>query len=146
MSANILIVDDEKVIRDSISLYFQSEGYRTESAENGAVALAMLGNKKFDVIISDIIMPEMDGVELLYEVRRQYPMTRVIIITGYVTLNNALACMRYGADTCLFKPIENIDNLRKAVEQSMEYLNKWQKVFKELTGMKPTSEGTNAKS
>ena len=100
-----------------------------------------MGRCRVDVVISDIRMPEMDGVALLREVRRQYPMVRVIMITGYVTLENALACMRNQADTCIFKPIQDMTELEQAVETAMEALARWNRKFRELQGMKPTDEG-----
>jgi DNA-binding NtrC family response regulator len=97
---------------------------------------------RIDVVVSDICMPEMDGVALLREVRRQYPMVRVIMITGYVTLENALACMRNQADTCVFKPLQDMGELEQAVESAMESLSRWNRKFRELQGMRPKGSGS----
>lgn len=143
MSIELLIVDDEVEIRKSLGVYFKSCGYEVTLAENGNAALGVLAVKRIDICISDIIMPIMDGVELLRQVRHDYPMTRVIMITGYVTLENALACMRLGADTCVFKPFEDLSELTSAVEGSTAILNSWKKKLKELVFMKSQSVEEN---
>lgn len=137
MNGQLLVVDDEAEVRDMLSRHFRLLGYGVQQAGNGEEALDVLGRAKIDVVISDIRMPSMDGVALLREVRRQYPMVRVIMITGYVTLENALACMRNQAETCVFKPIEDMAELEQAVEKAMESLARWKRKFHELQGMKP---------
>ncbi len=143
MNGQLLIVDDEIEICKSLSLYFKSIGYDVDIAQNGIEALNIFAKKRIDVLISDIVMPEMDGVELLGEVRKQYPMTRVIMITGYVTLENGLACMRRGADTFIFKPLDDIIELEEEVNTAIARLQKWNKKLKELVGMKPNKKGAD---
>ena len=140
MKGQLLVVDDEAEVREMLARHFRLLGYGVQQAGNGEEALGVLGRAKIDVVISDIRMPAMDGVALLREVRRQYPMVRVIMITGYVTLENALACMRNQAETCVFKPIEDMAELERAVEQAMESLDRWKRKFHELQGMKPKGE------
>ncbi|MFP4163907.1 MAG: response regulator [Chitinispirillaceae bacterium] len=139
MNKRILIVDDEEDIRKSLSRRYSLDEYDTATAENGAEALKLLAQRKFHVVISDIKMPVMDGVDLLRRIRNEYPMTRVIMITGYVTLENALACLRHGADTCIFKPFESMDELDAAVENALKYLEHWDQKLCTLRGMKPAT-------
>lgn len=134
MAINLLIVDDEEEIREMLSRHFRYLGYDVETAENGAAALKIMSKRKTDIVISDIRMPVMDGSELCSRIRKDYPMTRVIMITGYVTLENALSCMRRGADSCLFKPFEDITELEKAVERSVETVQFWINTLNELAG------------
>ena len=138
--AKILIVDDEKEIREMLSRHFRMLDYHIELAENGQEALDILAQKRFDVVISDIMMPVMNGVSLLREVRKQYPMIRVIMMTGYVTLVNALSCMRQQADTIVFKPFNDLSELEQAVETSLKILNIWLTKLRELQGMKSKKE------
>jgi len=79
---NILIVDDEVDMRDSLSELLSREGYSVQEAENGKVALELMGSNKFDLIVSDILMPEMDGVALLKKVKESDSEAVVILITG----------------------------------------------------------------
>jgi DNA-binding NtrC family response regulator len=138
--ATLLIVDDEIEIRQMLSRNFRLKGFDVELAGNGVEALAVLAEKRIDVVISDIMMPEMDGVCLLRNIRQQYPMIRVIMITGYVTLENALACMRVGAQTCVFKPFTDLGELDAEVDCALDSLRKWQEKLRVLRGMK-TAEG-----
>ena len=135
MSLCILVVDDEADIRELLSRHFGYLGFHIETASNGREALEILGAKKIDILISDIMMPEMNGVELLKVVRNDYPLVRSIMITGYVTLENALACMRFGADSCVFKPLD-LPLLEAAVREAEEKIRYWIRILHELRGMK----------
>ena len=141
MKARLLIVDDESEIRDMLSRHFRYKGYEVDSASDGIEALEKMAQVKVDVVISDIIMPRMDGVELLRTIRKQYPMIHTIMITGYVTMENALSCMRHGADTCIFKPLEDLNELEEAVEQAVNRLKHWHEKLRMLQLMNPVVSG-----
>ena len=131
---------DEIEIREMLSRHFRLLGYEAHLAGDGQEAIDVLNNKRIDIIVSDIMMPVMDGVALLRAVRRQFPMTKVIMITGYITLENALACMRNGAETCVFKPLSDLKELDDAVNAAIVSLKRWQDKLLTLRGMK-TMEG-----
>lgn len=137
MKVHLLIVDDESEIRDMLDRHFRYEGYEVEMAANGQEALDKMEAIKTDIVITDIAMPVMDGLELLKAVRAQYPMVHTIVMTGYVTLDNALACMRYGADTCVFKPLADLRELDEAVHRAVQSIQRWLDILKALTEMKP---------
>ena len=139
MKAHILIVDDEEHIRKMLARHFSYLGYSVDTASDGGEALTKLEEIQTDVVISDIMMPVMDGVQLLQRIRRDFPMTRVIMITGYVRLENALACLRYSADTCIFKPIEDLEELEGAVSNAVRYLQHWQDKLAKLQEIKPVT-------
>jgi CheY-like chemotaxis protein len=128
----ILIVDDEPDIRDALSRHFRFMGYQVDTAANGNLALEHMEKVKVDIVISDIMMPERDGIQLLREIRREYPMTHVIMMTGYVTQENVLACMRLGAQICILKPIEDMAELEDAVQIAVKALQRWKQVFIQL--------------
>ncbi len=140
MEKRILIVDDEHAIRDSLARRYRLKGWQVETAENGRAAIEILDTIPFRVVISDIVMPEMDGVELLRRIQADFPMTRVIMITGYVTLENALACLRHGADTVVFKPLTDLSELDQAIDEAFVFLEKWEKKLSRLIGMKDKSK------
>ena len=129
MSARILIVDDEVEICEMLSRHFEFLGYDVDSAAGAGEALEKLQAQRTEVVISDIVMPGINGVDLLKIIRNLYPMTHVIMITGYVTLDNALACMRRGADTCVFKPLADLGELEEAVGRAIKDLRRWQEKF-----------------
>jgi DNA-binding NtrC family response regulator len=136
MKNKILIVDDEDAIRTSLARHFRLEGFNVETAEDGRDAVRKLSRTPFSVVISDIMMPAMDGIDLLRHIRAECPMTRVIMITGHTTLDNALACMRLGAVTCVFKPLADLGELDSAVGTALAHLESWRKKLIELKGLK----------
>jgi DNA-binding NtrC family response regulator len=136
MNARLLIVDDELDILQSIAAYFTVAGYLVETALGAEKALEILACTQIDVMVSDIVMPGINGVELLRLVRAEYPMVKTIMITGYVTLDNALACMQHGADACVFKPLSDLSELQTEIEDALNRVNKWKKKLKELVSMK----------
>ncbi|MFN0157137.1 MAG: sigma-54-dependent transcriptional regulator [Bacteroidota bacterium] len=106
MTHRILVVDDEQIIRESISFILKKEGYEVEWAENGKVALDKIAAQSFDVVITDIEMPVMKGIELLDKVMQVSPQTIVLIITAYGSLETAIAALRAGAGDYILKPLE----------------------------------------
>lgn len=136
MSASILIVDDEKNITESLALDLKFDGYSVITANSGAQAIELLYKNKVDIMISDIMMPNMNGLELLKKVRLGYPMIRVIMMTGYVRLSYALECMQLHADTIIFKPFHDLNELKQAVEDAENSLKKWQDKLKLLQDLK----------
>ncbi|MBU2511852.1 response regulator [bacterium] len=140
MTARLLIVDDELDIREMLSRHYRFKGFEVDLAGNGREALEILSKKRIEIVISDIMMPQMDGVELLKEIRIHYPMVRIIMITGYVTLDNALACMGNGAETLVFKPLMELKELDDAVLRALEGLKAWQKKLQDLQRMKPSAD------
>ena len=137
MKVRILVVDDEAEICDMLTRHFRFLGYDAVSASNGQKALEIIQSNPPSIVISDIKMPVMDGTELLRTLRQEYPMIHVIMITGYVTLDNALTCMRLGADTLVFKPLEDLRELENAVERAVSSITHWLDLLKELRAMKP---------
>lgn len=110
----ILIVDDEEVMRDSLLQVLSREKYVLECAESGSTALESLAEKNFDLVILDLRMPGMDGLQLLDEIRRKHPGIAAIVITGYATLDNAVTSMKKGACDFLPKPFTP-ESIRNAV-------------------------------
>ncbi|MBA4311841.1 MAG: Fis family transcriptional regulator [Chlorobiaceae bacterium] len=106
MSEKILVVDDEQIIRESISFILKKEGYQVSEAENGKIAHNKLLTEPFDLVITDIEMPEMKGIELLNSITKMSPEISVIIITAYGSLETAIASLRSGASDYILKPLE----------------------------------------
>ena len=111
---NVLVVDDESVVRKGISRALANRNMHATEAANGKQALARLKNRVFDLVLLDIKMEEMDGVEVLQQIRRKYPETNVIMITGYPTIATAVHCTKLGALDYLTKPF-SLDDLDAAL-------------------------------
>jgi DNA-binding NtrC family response regulator len=119
MSHRILVVDDEQIIRDSISFILKKEGFTIEEAANGKIALDRITEQPFDVVITDIEMPVMKGIELLERVMQVSPQTLVLVITAYGSLETAIAALRAGASDYILKPIE-FDELLIKLKRMLE--------------------------
>jgi DNA-binding NtrC family response regulator len=105
MSKSILIVEDEETLRESIKRIFTKEGYAVDTAESAEKGLELLTTAVYDVIISDIILPGIDGIEMLGKVREQIPDQIVIIVTAYASLDTSVKALRAGAYDYIMKPI-----------------------------------------
>ncbi|NLT49670.1 MAG: sigma-54-dependent Fis family transcriptional regulator [Ignavibacteria bacterium] len=106
MALKILIADDEKAIRESIKIVLEEEGYSTVTAPDGKEALDILASENIDVVISDIKMPVIDGIELLDKGSKISPDTFFIIMTAYASVHTAIEALRNGAFDYLIKPVE----------------------------------------
>ena len=115
MNKKILIVDDEKNIRTTISAYLLSLGHEIEIAVNGQEALDKLKDSKYDLILLDIKMHIVNGIQVLQEMRRIENETRVIMMTAYGTIENAVESMKLGAVDFISKPF-TLENLKTVID------------------------------
>src|SRR5215472_5876183 len=120
--AHILVVDDERSICELLEITFRKEGHRVEVAQNGESARRKLESGIFDIVISDIRMPDTTGVALLEFCKELSPSTYFLLITGVPTVETAIAAVNSGADRYVIKDHELVDQLRRAVRQVDETL------------------------
>jgi len=120
----ILIVDDEEAITKLITLVFSREGYEVKTAENGDQALKIIQKENIHVIITDLNMPEMNGIKLCRAIRKTVPMAMIFAMTGYASLFELAECREAGFDDYFVKPV-NIKTLVKTAENAFEKLNRW---------------------
>ena len=102
--ARILAVDDEAVILDSFRKILVLAGYNVDTVESGPEALTLVKSRDYEFVFTDLKMPEMDGVEVVKAVKHLKPEIDVAVITGYATIETAVACMQYGAGDYVQKP------------------------------------------
>jgi DNA-binding NtrC family response regulator len=130
---NILVVDDEFSVRDSLCNWFKIEGYRVDTAGNGMEALKKLQEDVWDIVLVDIKMPGMDGMELQRQIKKIDNTMIVIIITAYATVDTAVEAMKEGAYDYLSKPIDpdklsilvrNAVNQRRLVAENLQLREK----------------------
>jgi DNA-binding NtrC family response regulator len=119
MSKSILIVEDEETLRESVKRIFTKEGYVVEAVESAEQGLALLESDLFDVIISDIILPGMDGIEMLIKVREQLPDQIFIVVTAYASLDTSVKALRAGAYDYIMKPIIH-DEIKQVVKNALK--------------------------
>ncbi len=144
----ILIVDDEFSVRDSLFNWFRTEGYRVDTAENGTEALKRLQENSWDIVLVDIKMPGMDGIELQRHVKKIDATTIVIVITAYATVDTAVEAMKEGAFDYLSKPIDpdklsilvrNAVNQKRLMSENVQLRQKVEELFlqDEIVGESP---------
>jgi two-component system response regulator PilR (NtrC family) len=121
--AHLLIIDDERSICELLEISFRKEGHKVEVAPNGETAKRRLASQIFDIVVSDICMPDMDGVELLRYCKEVSPSTVFILITGVPTIDTAIDAVNFGADRYVIKGDRLLDELRPAVQQFAENLS-----------------------
>jgi DNA-binding NtrC family response regulator len=119
--ANILVVDDEQGMRQLLTLVFGRAGHKVRAAENGRRALELLREQAADLIVSDVRMPDMDGIGLLREARSLFPEVAVVMMTAFATVETAREAFKLGADDFIQKPFD-VDELKLIVEKALERL------------------------
>ncbi len=115
----VLVVDDEQNSREGLSKILTKEGYKVHIAEDGEKALQEAEDYKFDLIITDLRMPDMDGIEVLKKVREKNKSIGVVIVTAYGEVNSYLTAMNLGAFEYLNKPI-HLEELRRVIKKALE--------------------------
>jgi YesN/AraC family two-component response regulator len=127
MAANILIVDDEEGIRKSLGAYLKMEGYAVDTAADGAEAIEKLKNAKFNIILLDINMPVMDGLEAIQQIKALDFSIQVIMMTAFSTFDKTMKSLEYGATDYILKPFDNLAEILNLIRISEERLDRWKK-------------------
>ena len=117
--ARILVVDDEQIARDNLEHILRKEEYEVVSVESGTKALKKLEQSDFDLVLTDLKMKQVDGIEVLTRTKEQHPATEVIIVTAYAALSTAIEAMKKGAYHYIPKPYK-IDEVRMVVKKALE--------------------------
>ncbi len=117
----LLVVDDEAIVGKRLKPSLEKHGYEVETLENGRSAIERIGKKDFDIIITDVRMDDIDGMQILEHVMAKYPRTKVIIITGYATVELAREALVKGAFDFIAKPFKPSD-LRVIIEKAVKEL------------------------
>jgi ATP-dependent Lon protease len=118
----ILVVDDEENFLRLLSRTLTKEGYTIRTAGDGKKAIACLEQERFDLAVVDVQMPQIDGMALLRQIRKRYPGTRIILITGFPTAEGRALALQEGAVEYLSKPVE-ISDLKKSVRNTLSHID-----------------------
>jgi len=108
---SILVVDDEDALRTVLSSELMNEGYEVHTAADGDEAVGELGKVAFDLVLLDIKMPRMNGFEVLKHIKQNHEKTKVVMLTGFADLKNAIESKKLGADDFVSKPYDLVDLL-----------------------------------
>jgi len=116
---NILVVDDEQIVLDSIKKHLRKDNYEVHCVLSAHEALEKINQVKFDMVLTDLMMPHIDGLELMKLVKSQFPNMPVIMITGYATINTALQATQLGAFDYVAKPFSKAE-LKAVIKRAAE--------------------------
>ncbi len=120
--AKLLVADDERSMRELLELVFKREGHQVTAVSDGRLALEALQNNSFDLLITDVKMPDLGGIELLRAAREQAPEMMVIMMTAFATINSAREAFKLGADDFIQKPFD-VDEFKLIVRKALEKLD-----------------------
>ncbi len=118
--STVLVIDDKKSMRDMLSQTLAAEGFDVDSVSSGTRGVDLASEKSFDVVVTDLMMPDMDGIKVLSRIRERDPETAVIMMTAYATVENAVEAMKLGAFDFVTKPFDTSHLtflIRRALEQ-----------------------------
>jgi DNA-binding response OmpR family regulator len=151
MKSRILIIDDEENIRSSLEGILRLEGYEAYSVESGEAAVNMLQKGTFDLVLLDLKMPGMDGIDVLRTITKIAPETKVILLTGHGSLESAIDALRLGAQDYILKPASSSEilssvarGLARRIEQQqkrmlLEQIDVSIQRLKDVEGMEPST-------
>ena len=117
----LLIVDDEKVALKNLEHVMRKEGYEVVATQSGANAMAYIEKQAFDVVLTDLRMEKVDGMQILKKCRENCPDSEVVLITGFATLESAVEAMKHGAFYYIAKPLR-LDEVRSSV---LRHVQRW---------------------
>jgi len=118
--ARILVVDDDETIRNTVKAILEDEGYTVDLAATGNDAILKTEQESYNLALLDIRLPDMEGVELLKLMKDTIPRTRKIMVTGYPSMQNAIAALNKQADAYLVKPV-NVEKLLSTVKEQLQF-------------------------
>jgi signal transduction histidine kinase len=120
-SAKILVIEDEALVRQSYDDMLNLFGYEVESVQNGREGMSRITKNDYDIVVTDLNMPEMNGIDVLKYIKKKKPYIEVIVITGYATLENAIEAMKVGAYDYFAKPID-IEHVRIVLSKCVKQI------------------------
>lgn len=132
----ILVVDDEPEILNMIQRYLKMEGYVADVCQNPKEALAKIDRENYKILITDLVMPEMSGVELIKQAKQMNGFLQIIAITGFVKNESIMAAFRYGANNCFMKPLDSLTCLKTEIDASIAKLERITEVLQERLKLK----------
>ncbi len=130
----VLIIDDEKRIRDGVKRMLTLENFEVAAAETGESGMKLIEEKHFDIVLLDLMMPGIPGLEILPRLKTSHPLTVVIVITGYATIEHSIAAMKKGAFDFIPKPFSPQD-LRIVIAKALEFIRTLEDIANEKTRM-----------
>ena len=128
----VLIVDEDEVVLSSLEKLLKQEGYSVVTTQSTEKAFEKVKAQKFHIVVANIVMPQMDGIELLKEIRKYDPMTQIIMMTEHSTMDKVLSSLEYGANDYIYKPFKSEEFVIDVIQYSIQKLERWREVIIQL--------------
>ena len=135
---HVLPVDDDPEIRAVLVGHCNKRGWPVDAVADGLEALTIATRVPLEIVVTDLEMPGLGGIELIRRLRLEQPMARVIVMSGHATLDSAMECLSEGAFTMIAKPLGNCAGLDRAMDQAAWVLADWRAQMRRLVGMPKT--------
>ena len=119
MPKEIIVIDDEKIVCNMCKRVLEADGYEVETFTDSVLALQRIQEKRFDIVVTDLKMEDVSGMDILREVNTRYPDTKVIMLTAYATLDAAIEAIREKIFDFFPKPVK-IEDLKKSIRKALE--------------------------
>ena len=128
----ILIVDEEVVVLCTLKKPLEQEGYIVETTQSAINAFEKVKSDKYHIVLTNIIIPEMDGLELLRIIKKYDPMTQIIMMTECSTMDKILSSLEYGANDYVYKPLKNAEYVIRVIDYSVQKLERWREAIVQI--------------
>lgn len=130
MNINVLIVDDEVEINNTLTRFLELEDrYSIDSVTDPFEALEKVKREKIHILLSDIMMPGMSGIELLEQVKMADGLTQVIMMTAYSTIDKVVECLEKGANDYILKPFDDLEEVKIVLDITADKLSRWKQAL-----------------
>ena len=121
----ILIVDQDEEVISTLRKRLEQDGYKVETAQSAIEAFEKIKSDKYHIVLIDIAMPKIDGVQLLREIKKYDPMTQIIMMTEHSTMDKILSSLEYGANDYVYKPFKSEEYIMDVIGYSVQKLERW---------------------
>jgi len=125
----VLVVDDEEAITLLLQVFIEKDGYQVDVANSAAGAMLLMSKQKYHIVLSGIVMPNVDGLELLGEIRRKDPMVQVVMMASSVAMSKVFTALELGAADFILKPLD-MDEVRMVIRLCEAKIKRWQGVVR----------------
>jgi DNA-binding NtrC family response regulator len=129
---NVLIVDADEEKLSILERFLKQESYEVEVTQSAKDAFEKVKNKKYHIVITNITMPNMDGIELLKEIKKYDPMTQIIMMAEHSTMDKILNALEYGANDYIELPFKSEEFVKEVIDYSVQKLERWRDVILQL--------------
>lgn len=128
----ILIVDAEEDILSTVKKLLKNESYTVETTQSGIEAFEKVKNDKYHVVLIDIDIPDMNGIELLKEIKSYDALTQVIMMASHSTMDKILISLEYGANDYIHKPFSSVEHVMRCIDFSLQKLERWREAILQI--------------